>query len=113
MQLVIITLPYFFFLGKNYLTLFQKVYPDLVHSVTPCVMTVADYCYSNEVISRNTYDQLRQRKDLTDEDRARTLLDNVRRVISSRHSALKEFVTVLFQTGECNYVADKMQQELQ
>ena len=113
MQLVIITLPYYFFLGKNYLTLFQKVYPDLVHSVTPCVMTVADYCYSNELISRYTYDQLRERKDLTDEDRARTLLDNVRRVFSSRPSALKEFVTVLFQTGECNYVADKIQQQLQ
>ncbi len=76
-------------------------------------MTVADYCYSNELISRDTYDQLRECKDLTDENRARTLLDNVRRVISSRPSALKEFVTVLFQTGECNYVADKIQQQLQ
>ncbi len=76
-------------------------------------MTVADYCYSNELISQDTYDQLRERKDLTDKDRARTLLDNVREVFSSRPSALKEFVTVLFQTGECNYVADKIQQQLQ
>ncbi len=104
---------FFFFLGKNCLTLFQKVYPDLVHSVTPCVMTVADYCCSNELVSQDTYDELRERKDLTDKDRARTLLDNVREVFSSRPSALKEFVTVLFRTGECNYVADKIQQQLQ
>ncbi len=95
------------------MSIFLSVYPDLVHSVMPCVMTVADYCYSIGLMSQNIYDQLRERKDLTDEDRARTLLDNVRRVFSSRPSALKEFVTVLFQTGECNYVADKMQQQLQ
>ncbi len=95
------------------MSIFLSVYPDLVHSVTPCVMTVADYCYSIGLMSQNIYDQLRERKDLTDEDRARTLLDNVRRVFSSRPSALKEFVTVLFQTGECNYVADKIQQQLQ
>ena len=76
-------------------------------------MTVADHCYSIGLISQYTYDQLRERKDLIDEDRARTLLDNIRRVFSSRPSALKEFVTVLFQTGECNHVADKLQQQLQ
>ncbi len=89
------------------------MYPDLVHSVTPCVMTVADHCYSIGLISQCTYDQLRERKDLIGKDRARTLLDNIRTVFSSRPSVLKEFVTVLSQTGECNDVADKIQQQLQ
>ncbi len=100
-------------LGGNYLSIFLSVYPDLVHSVKPCVMTVADHCYSIGLISQYAYDQLRVHKDLLDEDRARTLLDSIRRVFSSRPSAFKEFVTVLFQTGECNYVADKIQQQLQ
>ncbi len=100
-------------IGGNNLSIFLSVYPDLVLSVKPCVMTVADHCYSIELISQYTYDQLRERKDLIDEDRARTLLDNIRRVFSSRPSALKEFVTVLFRTGECNHLADKIQRQLQ
>ncbi len=100
-------------IGGNNLSIFLSVYPDLVHSVKPCVMTVADHCYSVGLISQYTYDQFRERKDLIDEDRARTLLDNIRRVFSSRPSALKEFVTVLFQTGECNHLADKIQRQLQ
>ncbi len=100
-------------LGGNDLSIFLSVYPDLVHSVKPCVMTVADHCYSKGLISQYTHDQLRERRDLIDEDRARTLLENFRRVFSSRPSALKEFVTVLYQTGECNDVADKIQQQLQ
>ncbi len=54
-----------------------------------------------------------QCKDLIDQDKARTLLDNIREAFSSRHAALKEFVTVLHQTGERNDVADKIQQQLQ
>ncbi len=99
-------------LGGNSLSVFLSVYPDLVLSVKPCVMTVADYCYSIGLISQYTYGQIRGRKDLLDEDSARTLLDNIRGVFSSRPSALKEFVTVLFQTGECNHLVDKIQQQL-
>ncbi len=95
------------------MSIFRSVYPDLVNSVKPCVMTVADHCYSIGLISQNTYDQLRDRKDLIDENKARTLLDNIRRVFSSRPSALKEFVTILFQTGECNHLAEKIQRQLQ
>ncbi len=100
-------------LGEKYLTIFLSVYPDLVYSVTPCVMIVADHCYSVGLISQYTYKQLCKRRDLIDEDRARNLLDNIREVFSCRPSALKEFVTILFQTGECNDVADKIQQQLQ
>ncbi len=99
-------------IGGNNLSIFLSVYPDLVHSVKPCVMTVADHCYSMGLISQYTYDQLRE-LNLINEDRARTLLDNIHRVFSSRPSALKEFVTVLFQTGECNHLADKIQRQLQ
>ncbi len=88
------------------------MYPDLVLSVTPCVMTVADHCYSIGLVTEDTYDQLVQRVDLTDKHKARILFGNVRTVLSSRPSALKEFVNVLFRTGECNDVADKIQQQL-
>ncbi len=94
------------------MSIFLSVYPDLVRSVTPCVMAVADHCYSIGLISRYTNRQLCQRRDLIEEDKARVLLDNIREVFSSEHAALKEFVTVLYETGACNYVADKIQQQL-
>ncbi len=100
-------------IGGNNLSIFLSVYPDLVHSVKPCVMTVADHCYSIGLISQDTYDQLCERKDLTDKNRTRILLDNIRRVFLSRPSALQKFVTVLFQTGECNHLADKIHRQLQ
>ncbi len=93
------------------MSVFLSVYPNLVLSVTPCVMTVADHCCSIGLITEDTYDQLVQR-DLTDKHKARILLGNVRTVLSSRPSALKEFVNVLFETGECKHVADKIQQLL-
>ncbi len=93
------------------MSIFLSVYPDLVLSVKPCVMTVADHCYSIGLVTEDAYDQLVQR-NLTDKHKARILLGNVRSVLSSRSSALKEFVNVLFQTGECNDVADKIQQLL-
>ncbi len=95
------------------MSVFLSVYPDLVLSVKPCVMTVADHCYSIGLITEDAYDQVIQRVDLIDKHKARILLGNVRTVLSSRPSALKEFVTVLYQTGECNDVADKIQQQLQ
>ncbi len=99
-------------LGENYLTIFLRVYPDLVLSVKHCVMTVADHCYSIGLITEDTHDELVS-SVLNDKHKARILLGNVRTFLSSRPSALKEFVTILFQTGECNDVADKIQQQLQ
>ncbi len=93
------------------MSVFLSVFTDLVLSVTLCVMTVADHCYSIGLITEDTYDQLVQR-DLTDKHKARILLGNVRTVLSSRPSALKDFVNVLFETGECKHVADKIQQLL-
>ncbi len=110
---IIMFIVFLLLIGGNNLIIFLSVFPDLVLSVKPCVMTVADHCYSIGLISQYTYDQLCERTDLIDVDKARILLDNVHRVLSSRPSALKEFVNVLFQTGECNYVADKIQQQLQ
>ncbi len=92
------------------MSIFLSVYPDLVRSVTPCVMPVADHCYSKGLISCYTNRQLCQRRDLIDEDKARVLLDYIREVFSSEHAALKDFVTVLYKT-ECNDVADKIQQK--
>ncbi len=95
------------------MSIFLSVYPDLVHSVKPDVMTVADHCYSFELISQNSYDQLIQRDYSDDAQKARHLLGNVRTVLVSRPLALKEFVTVLFKVRGCDCVARKIQKQLQ
>ncbi len=100
-------------LGSNNLSIFLSVYPDLVHSVTPCVMTVADHCYSKGLISPDMYDQLLQRHNWIDVEKTRNLLSSIRTVLPSRPTALKEFVTLLSQVDYCRQVAHKIQQQLQ
>ncbi len=94
------------------MSIFLSVYLDLVLSVTPCVMTVADHCYSKGLISPDMYDQLLQRQNWIDVEKTRNLLSSVRSVLSSRPSALKEFVTILSEVDYCKQVADKIQQRL-
>ncbi len=98
--------------GKN-LSIFLNVHPNLVSSVTPCVMTVADKCYSIGLISTDMYDQLLQRENWIDVEKTRNLLSSIRTVLSTRPTALKEFITVLSQVHYCRQVADKIQQQLQ
>ncbi len=100
-------------IGGNSLSIFLSVYPDLVVSVKPCVMTVADHCYSIGLISPDMYDQLCQRQNWIDVEKTRNLLSSIRTVLSTRPTALKEFVTVLSQVDYCRQVADKIQQQLQ
>ncbi len=95
------------------MSIFLSVYPDLVLSVTPCVMTVADHCYCNRLISQYTYDQLIQRVDWIDTDKARILLSSIRTVLLSTPGVLTEFVTILSKVDYCKLVADKLQQQLQ
>ncbi len=89
------------------------MYPDLVHSVKPCVMTVADLCYSIGLISPDMYEQLLQRQNWIDVEKTRKLLSSICTVLSTRPTALKEFVSVLSQVDYCRQVADKIQQQLQ
>ncbi len=89
------------------------MYPDLVLTVKYCVMTVADHCLSIGLISPDMYDQLLQRQNWMDEEKTRNLLSSIRTVLSTRPTALKEFVTVLSQVDYCRQVADKIKQKLQ
>ncbi len=100
-------------LGGNYLSVFMSVYPDLVHSVTPCVETVADRCISCGLISRNIYEQIIKRRDWIDTDQTRCLLNSIRSLLSVTPQALEDFVTVLLEVEDCKFVAKKMQQQLQ
>ncbi len=99
-------------LGGNNLSIFLSVYPDLVLSVKPCVMTVADHCYSIGLVSPDMYDQLLQHQNWIDVEKTRNLLSSIRTVLSTRPTALKEFVTVLSQVDYCRQVADQLKQQL-
>ncbi len=94
------------------MSIFLSVYPDLVLSVTPCVRTVADHCYGIGLISQYTYDQLIQRVDWIDTDKARVLLSCIRTVLLSTPGVLTEFVTILSRVVGCKLVPDKLQRLL-
>ncbi len=71
-------------------------------------MTVADYCYSKQLISHDVYELLLQRDNLIDVDKTRCLLNNIRTVFSSKPSALKDFVSILSQVDNCKQIAEKI-----
>ncbi len=52
------TIPNVLLLGGNNLNMFLNVLPELVNTVEPGVMTVADYCCSIGLISPDMYNQL-------------------------------------------------------
>ncbi len=95
------------------MSIFLNVLPELVDIVEPCVMTVADHCYSIGLISPDMYDQLLKRQNWIGVEKTRNLLSSIRSVLSSRPKALEEFVTILSKVDYCKEVADKMQQQLQ
>ncbi len=66
--------------------------------------------YSIGLISPDMYDQLLQRQNWINVEKTRNLLNSIRTVLSTRPTALKEFVTVLSQVDYCKQVADKIQQ---
>ncbi len=94
------------------MSIFRSVYSNLVRSVEPSVMTVADDCYSEHLISPDMYDQLIQCPNWTNAMKTRNLLNNISKVLS-RPSALKDFVTILSQVDDCRQIADEIQQQLQ
>ena len=89
----------------------MKFYPDLVSALKPCVKSVADYCISVGLISEDTYDNIIQR-DLSDKDKARILLSNIRTTISSNAKAFDDFITVMEKVDACKSLVEKMQSEV-
>ncbi len=88
------------------------MHSDVINSIEPCVLTIAKVCYGRKLISLDMYDDIIQRQDWTKKDKARELLKNINSVISVTSHALKDFVSVLLISGDCDTVALRMQQKL-
>ena len=87
----------------------MSVYPDLVVTVKPCVDSVADHCLSVGLISVEAYDDIIQRHDLIDSDKARILLSHIRYAVSQKPESLLCFITVLNNVGGCEELVHKLQ----
>ena len=86
----------------------MRFYPDMVATLNPCVKSIADYCISVGLISEDTYDNIIQR-DLSDKDKARILLSNIRTTISSNAKAFDDFITVMEKVDACKNLVERMQ----
>ena len=89
----------------------MRFYPDLISVLSPCVKSVADYCISVGLISEDTYDNIIQR-DLSDKDKARILLSNIRTTISGNANAYEDFITVMEKADACKCLVERMQTEV-
>ena len=89
----------------------MRFYPDLVSALMPCVNSVSDYCISVGLISEDTYDNIIQ-LDLTNKDKARILLSNIRTTLSSNAKAYDDFIIVIEKVDACKYLVERMQSEV-
>ncbi len=92
------------------MSVFMRLYPELICSVKPCVLTVADDCVGRGLISQDAYELIVERTDWIKKDKARCLLDNIRTTITFRPLALENFASVLLEVEDCKVVAKKLQQ---
>ncbi len=92
------------------MSVFMRLYPELICSVKPSVLTIADDCVGRGLISQDAYDQIVKRTDWIDTDQARCLLDNIRTTITFRPLALEDFASVLLKVEDCKIVARKLRQ---
>ena len=87
------------------LQVFTKEFSHLVTSVSFSLNTVADACFSEGLISGETYDAMSL--DKVDSDKARRLLRNVYISIEMNPSAFDKFITILI-----NVNGDSMSEDL-
>ena len=87
--------------------MFKKWFPRLVEALQPSVSSVADECWSEDLISKETHDAMDL--NLTDAKKARRLLKNVSQTILRDPQGLKRFcgIVVKFgEFGECGGIMD-------
>ncbi len=92
------------------MSVFMRLYSELICTVKPCVLTVADDCVGRGLISQDAYELIVKRTDWIDTDQARCLLDNIRTTITFRPLALEDFASVLLEVEDCRVVARKLRQ---
>ena len=102
----------YYFIGNSNLEAFMSIYADLVIAVEPSVNTVADYCHSMGLISKDVYDSIIQRGDLIRADKSRILLSSIRDAISGNEESLHKFTSTLNKVGDFEYLVQKLEKHL-
>ena len=85
--------------------MFKKWFPRLVKALQPSISSVADECWSEDLISEETYDAVMD-LNLTNADKARRLLKNVMQTISCDPQGLERFRGIVVKFGGCGGIMD-------
>ena len=94
-----------FLLGEKNCSVFKKNFPILVKALKPSIKSVADECWSEDLISEETCDAMLD-LNLIDADKARKLLKNVRQTISCDPQAFEKFRVIVDKFGGCGGIMD-------
>ena len=85
--------------------MFKKLFPRLVMALQPSISSVADECWSEDLISKEKHNEVMY-LNLTNEDKARRLLDNVWLAISRDSQAFEKFRGIVNKLGGCDGIMD-------
>ena len=94
-----------FCLGERNFSVCKKWLPRLVKALQPSISSVADECWSEDLISEETYDAVMD-LNLTNADKARRLLKNVLQTISCDPQAFEKFRDIVDKFGGCGGTMD-------
>ena len=76
-----------------------------------CIGSVADGCISDRLISDDTYAAMLE-LNMTNADKTRKLLMNVKQTISMNSEAFMKFLEVLEKVGECSQLVDDLKKQI-
>ena len=96
---------FYVLLGEKNCRVFKKLFPRLVIALQPTISSVADECWSEDLISKETYDAVMD-LNLTNADKARRLLNNVWQTISCDPQAFEKFRGIVNKLGGCGDIMD-------
>ena len=94
-----------FLLGEDNCSMLKKWFPRLVKALQPHIGSVADECWSKDLISVETYDAVMD-LNLTNANKARRLLKNVWQTISCDPQAFEKFCGIVDKLDGCGGIMD-------
>ena len=106
-HIVIIIFVVLFHTGENNLRLFRELFPNLVSCLQPSIKSVADLCFSKNLVSEETFTSILE-LNMTSADKTRRLLMNIKQTISHDSNAIDKLCCILTEVGGCDSVVKEL-----
>ena len=103
---------YLYFAHHQISKVFTSSFDTLILGLQDCIGSVADKCFSKKLILDETYYAMLE-LNMTNSDKTRKLLMNIRKNISRSSGAFAEFLEVLDEISGCEQLVHDLKRRLE